>query len=182
MLMWQRRALCHSLPPVRRCQLRRNFEEAPFRTKLINHPAPWSLALLQKTIVGQLLKNFQAFYGSWRYTTTFTRGRRYWSLSWARRIQPTPPHPISLRSISILSFHLLLGGLPVCGCFTKPPHTFLFSCTFYMPCQFIPPWLIIFCDEYTLWPLYKIFSSLVLIHSPWVQIFSPALFSQTLLI
>jgi hypothetical protein len=34
---------------------------------------------------------------------------RHWSLSWARRIHSTLSHPISLRSILILSFHLPLG-------------------------------------------------------------------------
>jgi hypothetical protein len=35
--------------------------------------------------------------------------RVHWSLSWARLIQSIPPHPISLRSILILSTHLRLG-------------------------------------------------------------------------
>jgi hypothetical protein len=38
----------------------------------------------------------------------FTRAL-HWSLSWARSIQSIPSHPISLRSILILSTHLRLG-------------------------------------------------------------------------
>jgi hypothetical protein len=38
----------------------------------------------------------------------FTRAR-HWSLSWARFIQFTPSHPISLRSVLILSSHLRQG-------------------------------------------------------------------------
>jgi hypothetical protein len=38
----------------------------------------------------------------------FTRAL-HWSLSWARSIQSMPSHPISLRSILILSAHLCLG-------------------------------------------------------------------------
>jgi hypothetical protein len=41
----------------------------------------------------------------------FTRAL-HWSLSWARSIQSIPSHPISLRSILILSTHLRLC-LPV---------------------------------------------------------------------
>jgi len=33
----------------------------------------------------------------------------HWPLSWARWIQSTPSHSISLRFIQILSFHLRLG-------------------------------------------------------------------------
>jgi hypothetical protein len=43
----------------------------------------------------------------------FTRAF-HWSLSWATSIQSTPPHPIALRSILILSTYLrpgLLSGL-----------------------------------------------------------------------
>jgi hypothetical protein len=42
-----------------------------------------------------------------REFTTFTRAL-HWSLSWARSVQPIPPHPISLRSILILSSRLRL--------------------------------------------------------------------------
>jgi hypothetical protein len=56
----------------------------------------------------QLLKNFPAFYGTRRFITVFTRAL-HWSLSCARSIQYIPSHPISLRSILILSTHLRLG-------------------------------------------------------------------------
>jgi hypothetical protein len=42
----------------------------------------------------QLLKNFPAFYGIWRFITVFTKAL-HWSLSWIRSIQSTPPTPWS---------------------------------------------------------------------------------------
>jgi hypothetical protein len=54
------------------------------------------------------LDSFPAFYGAWRFITDFTRAL-YWSLSWARPIQSTPPHTISPGSFLILSIHLRLG-------------------------------------------------------------------------
>jgi hypothetical protein len=68
----------------------------------------WSWALLEKLSIVQLLKNFPAFYGIRRFLTMLT-GALHWSLSCARLIQSTPSHPISLRSILILSTHLHLG-------------------------------------------------------------------------
>jgi hypothetical protein len=50
-----------------------------------------------KIIVTQLVKKFSAFYGTWTFITVFTTAR-HWSLSWARCIQSTPSHPVSLTS------------------------------------------------------------------------------------
>jgi hypothetical protein len=63
---------------------------------------PCSWTLLEKPPVVQLLKNFPKFYGTRRFITVFTRAL-HWSLSWARWIYFIPPHPISLRSVLILS-------------------------------------------------------------------------------
>jgi hypothetical protein len=94
------------------------------------HPlTPRSWALLEKQPVAQLLKKIPTFYGTRRFITVFKRALR-WSLSWARSIQFTPTHPISLRSILILSYHLWLGrpsGLLPCGVPTKTLYAFLFS-------------------------------------------------------
>jgi hypothetical protein len=68
----------------------------------------WSWDLLENLPVVQLLKNFPTFYGTRRFITVFTRAL-HWSLSLARSIQSIPPHPISVRSILILSTHLHLG-------------------------------------------------------------------------
>jgi hypothetical protein len=68
----------------------------------------WSWALLEKLPIVQLPKNFPAFYETRRFITVFTR-TLHWSLSWARSVQSIPSHPISLRSILILSTHLHLG-------------------------------------------------------------------------
>jgi len=44
---------------------------------------PWSIALLQKVIVPNLVKKFPAFYGTHSFITLFTRAC-HWSLSQAR--------------------------------------------------------------------------------------------------
>jgi hypothetical protein len=46
-----------------------------------------------------------AFYGTRTFNPVFTRAR-HWSLYWASRIQSTSSHPISLRSMLMLSSHL----------------------------------------------------------------------------
>jgi hypothetical protein len=67
----------------------------------------------------------------------------YWSLSWATSIQPTPPHPISPRSVLILSTHLRLGlptGLIPSGCPTNNLKAFPSYHSCYIPCPSHPPW------------------------------------------
>jgi hypothetical protein len=67
------------------------------------HSRSW--ALLEKPPIVQVLNNFPAFFGTRRFIAVFTRALHL-SLSWARSIQSIPSHPISLRSILILSTHL----------------------------------------------------------------------------
>ena len=69
---------------------------------------PWCRVLLEKLTGLQLVKKFPAFYGTRRFITALT-SVRHLSLSWASPIQSTFPHPISWRSILILSTHLRLG-------------------------------------------------------------------------
>jgi hypothetical protein len=86
-------------------------------------------ALLEEAPIVQPLKNFPAFYGTRRFNTVFTTAL-HWSLSWAISMQSTPSHPISLRSIVILSTHLRLGlpsGFFPPGFPTNIPYAFLFS-------------------------------------------------------
>jgi hypothetical protein len=68
----------------------------------------WRWALLEKLPIVQPLKNSPAFYGTRRFITVFTRAL-HWFISWAWSIQSVPSHPISLRSILILSTHLHLA-------------------------------------------------------------------------
>jgi hypothetical protein len=56
----------------------------------------------------QPLDSFPAFYGAWRFITTFTRAPHLCQ-SWARPIQTKLPIPISTRSILMSSTHLHAG-------------------------------------------------------------------------
>ena len=69
---------------------------------------PWSAVLPENLTSLQSVKKFPAFYGTRRFITALTSARHL-SLSWTRSIQSITTHPNSLRSILILSFHLLLG-------------------------------------------------------------------------
>jgi hypothetical protein len=72
-------------------------------------------------------QNFPTFYGTRRFITALTRAL-YWSLSFATSIQSPPSHPISLRSILILSTHLRFGlpsGLVPSGFPTNILYAFL---------------------------------------------------------
>jgi hypothetical protein len=57
--------------------------------------------------VTQILKKFLAFYGARRFTVVFTRACHLFQ-SWARWIHSVPCHPISLRSILILTSSIRL--------------------------------------------------------------------------
>ena len=83
-----------------------NFENALQTVRYLL--PPWCRVLLEKLTGLQLVKKFPAFYGTRRFITALT-SLRHPSLSWASTIQSIYPHPISWRSILILSTHLRLG-------------------------------------------------------------------------
>ena len=77
----------------------------------------------------QLVKKFPAFYGTWRFITTFTQVPHL-SLFWARSILSMLPYRTTWRSILILCRHLRLhhpSGLFPSGFPTKTLYTSLFS-------------------------------------------------------
>jgi hypothetical protein len=100
----------------------------------------------------QLLKNFPAFYGTRRFIAVFTR-TLHWSLSWARSIQSIPPHPISLRPISLLSTYQRFGL--ICGLIPSGfPTNILYASLFYPIRATCPTHLILFdlIILITFWP------------------------------
>jgi hypothetical protein len=106
------------------------------------HPQPTRKPTIQLTVT-QLVKKFPDFYGNRRFITVFTR-TRHWSLSWARWIQFTISHLLSVRCFLILSSHLCLGlpgGLFSYGFPTKILYAFLIFHPCYMPCPSYPTWL-----------------------------------------
>jgi hypothetical protein len=69
----------------------------------------YSLDLLEKPPVVQLLENMWAFYGTWRGALPCSQRALYWSLSWATLVQSVRLQPAFLRTILIFSTHLHLG-------------------------------------------------------------------------
>ena len=129
---------------------------------------PGCRVLLEKLTGLQLVKKLPAFYGTRRFVTALT-SVRHLSLSWARPIQSTYPHPTSWRSIVILSTHLRLGltsRLVPSGFPTKTLYAPLFS-----PIRATCPAHLILLDFITrtiLGEEYRSFSSSLcnLLHSP----------------
>ena len=65
-------------------------------------------SFLRSKLVCSLSRNSPHFYGTRSFITALT-SVRHLSLSWASPMQSTYPHPMSWRSILILSTHLRLG-------------------------------------------------------------------------
>ena len=90
---------------------------------------PWCRVFLEKLTGLQIVKKFPEFHGTRRFITALT-SVRHLSLSWASPIQFIYPHPMSWRSILILSTHLRLGlpsGLFPSGFPTKTLYTPLWN-------------------------------------------------------
>jgi hypothetical protein len=73
-----------------------------FATKRTN-----CMELLERSPDVRTLDSFSASYGTRRFNTEFARALHL-SLSWARPMQSTSPHPISTKSILILSIYVLV--------------------------------------------------------------------------
>jgi hypothetical protein len=99
----------------------------------------WRWALLQRP-----LDTFPTFYGTRKFITAFTTALHL-SLSWARTIQSTSPHPTSPRSILILFANppswSSQRSLSFWLSHQQPIHVPLLPNSCYMPCPPHPSWL-----------------------------------------
>ena len=110
----------------------KNHKETNNNLEMTYLLTPWCRVLLEKLTGLQLVKIFPAFHGTRRFITALT-SVRHLSLSWASPTQSTYPHPISWRSVLILSTHLRLGlpsgllpsGFPTKTLYTPSPHPYM---------------------------------------------------------
>jgi hypothetical protein len=87
------------------------FKWNTFKCNWLTHkpttqPTPWSRVLLEKLLATHPVNIFHAFYVSRIFITAFTTTAGHYNPFWAKCVQAKPFHPISLRSILILSFYI----------------------------------------------------------------------------
>jgi hypothetical protein len=118
--------------------------------------------------------NFPTFNWTRKFIAISTTAR-HWFLSWTRWIQYIPPHYICVRSILILSYHL---RLVVSLLLSFQPKSYAHSSSLLCVLPDHSNYLRAKGVTYQV-PHYASFSSLLLFHLSWVQIFSSAPCSQT---
>jgi hypothetical protein len=105
---------------------------------LYNQLGPWSWVLLEKPVVAQLVKKSSAFYGTWKFITLFQTTRNL-SLTWARWMQPTTSHPISLKYHPDFTFPSVPRCSKCCLPFSFSDQNFVWICLLFHACYFPPP-------------------------------------------
>ena len=112
-LLWPRK-LCGSPVQAAHCHIIVFELKTGYRVRRCRHVmysyllTPWSRILPEKLKGFQLVKRYPVFYGTRKFITGFTSASQQF-LSWASSIESKHPHPTSLRSSLILSYHLRLG-------------------------------------------------------------------------
>jgi hypothetical protein len=103
---------------ISQCWLYAGFSQKTSREE--NELTQWRKVVVEKLIVGQLVKKYPTFMEP--ECSYHVHKRPPPALSWARKLQSTPSRPVSLRFILILSTHIrwdLPRGLVPSGCPAK---------------------------------------------------------------